>query len=198
MKVFIGNWGGRYPDYYPERLSRSITNNLTIPHEVYLIEETDYPGWWGKINVLAERGPALWVDMDCVITGSLDDLIPGRTTADIVTARNWAQSGHGGCQSSVMYWNDASRIVEAYDPNEPTLGNWPPRNDSGCLWGDQEFLTLLRDTQRIEVEYFDSAHVVSYKYHCRQGVPDDARVVCFHGKPDPHEVSADWVKQCWG
>jgi hypothetical protein len=198
MKVFIGNWGGRYPDYYPERLSRSITNNLTIPHEVYLIEETDYPGWWGKINVLAEPGPALWVDMDCVITGSLDDLIPGRTTADIVTARNWAQSGHGGCQSSVMYWNDASRIVEAYDPNEPTLGNWPPRNDSGCLWGDQEFLTLLRDTQRIEVEYFDSAHVVSYKYHCRQGVPDDARVVCFHGKPDPHEVRADWVKQCWG
>ena len=198
MKVFIGNWGGRYPDYYPERLSRSITNNLTIPHEVYLIEETDYPGWWGKINVLAEPGPALWVDMDCVITGSLDDLIPGRTTADIVTARNWAQSGHGGCQSSVMYWNDASRIVEAYDPNEPTLGNWPPRNDSGCLWGDQEFLTLLRDTQRIEVEYFDSAHVVSYKYHCRQGVPDDARVVCFHGKPDPHEVRADWVKRCWG
>jgi hypothetical protein len=198
MKVFIGNWGGRYPDYYPERLSRSITDNLTIPHEVYLIEETDYPGWWGKINVLAEPGPALWVDMDCVITGSLDDLIPGRTTADIVTARNWAQSGHGGCQSSVMYWNDASRIVEAYDPNEPTLGNWPPRNDSGCLWGDQEFLTLLRDTQRIEVEYFDSAHVVSYKYHCRQGVPDDARVVCFHGKPDPHEVRADWVKQCWG
>jgi hypothetical protein len=97
-----------------------------------------------------------------------------------------------------MYWNDASRIVEAYDPTDPKLGHWPPRNDGGKLWGDQEFITLLRDTQQIQMEYFHPAHVVSYKYHCRQGLPDDARVVCFHGKPDPHEISDEWVKRCWG
>jgi hypothetical protein len=47
------------------------------------------------------------------------------------------------------------------------------------------------------VEYFDSEHVVSYKYHCRTTgkLPDNARVVSFHGKPDPSEVSDAWVKK---
>lgn len=28
-------------------------------------------------------------------------------------------------------------------------------------------------------------------------LPEDARVLCFHGKPDPHEVGDDFVSEHW-
>ena len=57
-------------------------------------------------------------------------------------------------------------------------------------------MTVLRDSNRLKVEYFDINHMKSYKYHCGDGLPDDARVVCFHGRPKPADVSDGWVKQC--
>lgn len=39
--------------------------------------------------------------------------------------------------------------------------------------------------------------IYSYKYHCRTELPDDARLVMFHGKPRPHEAKANWIKEHW-
>jgi hypothetical protein len=52
---------------------------------------------------------------------------------------------------------------------------------------------------RQEVDILQEMHpgeFVSYKTHCTKGVPDGARVVCFHGRPRPHEVGG-WVKDYW-
>ena len=137
----------------------------------------------------------LWLDLDVCITGALDGLVRPLVDSQLRIAKNWAQSGHGGCQSSVMYWEGIKpRII--HDAFDPKIAYWPPRNDNGKLWGDQEWITVLRDTQRVNVEYFDKQDVVSYKYHCRQGLPKGAKVSVFHGSPKPHQVSDDWVKQC--
>ena len=117
-------------------------------------------------------------------------------------AKNWAQSGWGGCQSSVMYWESGSgKIIN--DEFDPSIAHWPPINTPGVLWGDQEWITQLRDEKRLAVEYFNSVDVVSYKYHCRGvGLPDATKVAVFHGKPNPSEVSDKWamdardVNQC--
>ncbi|GAF85198.1 unnamed protein product, partial [marine sediment metagenome] len=161
------------------------------------------PGWWGKVRLFSgsiSHPRNLWLDLDVTITGDLDVLVKPLEHGQIRACLNWAQSGHGGVQSSVMYWEGQSaRIID--DLFDPADAHWPPRNDlfwdnGQVKWGDQEFITLLRDTQRLEVEYFDPAHVVSYKYHCLNGLPPDSLVQVFHGKPDPSEVNADWVKQC--
>lgn len=39
--------------------------------------------------------------------------------------------------------------------------------------------------------------VVSFKHHCRDGLPEGARVVSFHGDPRPHRVNKDWVIENW-
>lgn len=41
--------------------------------------------------------------------------------------------------------------------------------------------------------------VLSYKQHCRgnQNLPNNARVVSFHGKPLPDQVNDAWVKEHW-
>jgi hypothetical protein len=91
-----------------------------------------------------------------------------------------------------MYWEgDRTRFIS--DEFDPAIAHWPPRND-GCLWGDQEWITQLRDEKRLSVEYFNPEDVVSYKYHCQSGLPDKAKVAVFHGKPNPYEVNDEWVR----
>src|SRR5690606_35426599 len=55
-------------------------------------------------------------------------------------------------------------------------------------WGDQGFLEPL-----IGGAAKWGAEVASYKVHCRTGVPEGAKVVCFHGKPRPWNVRTPWV-----
>ena len=93
----------------------------------------------------------------------------------------------------MMYWEgDSARIV--YDDFDPAIAHWPPINQPGILWGDQEWCTALRDAGKLDVEYFDSADMISYKYHARNGLPEGAKVVVFHGLPNPADVNDDWVK----
>lgn len=40
--------------------------------------------------------------------------------------------------------------------------------------------------------------IYSYKAHCREGMPADARIVYFHGKEKPHELDLPWVREHWG
>jgi hypothetical protein len=158
---------------------------------------TQYPGWWGKIG-LFKPGVAslvnLWLDLDVVITGRLDDLIEQYGQSNLAMPINWAQSGHGGCQSSVMVWAQSKHTLPIYKRFESKWAHWPPRNEPGVLWGDQEWITQLRDESVIHVDPINADWIKSYKYHCRDGLPEDCRVVIFHGKPDPHEQSESWYQ----
>lgn len=170
-----------------------VERNLSVPHQfkcltAHMLPDIDtvrpiqpWAGWWQKLCLfeLAE-GPSLYFDLDVVITGSLDYLEP-YTQHALAAPANWAQSGHGGIQSSVMAWNGT--LKEPYQKF-----NYPI--DSKRLWGDQEFLTELYGDR-----YEKVPRVYSYKYHCRDRLPDDASVVVFHGKPDYPECFESWIKQ---
>lgn len=174
-------------------LRNMVDLHLRQPHEFICITESDLPGWWGKVRLFENsRERNLWLDLDVAITGPIDGLVTP-LNSDLRIAKNWAQSGYGGCQSSVMYWEgDACKIIS--DEFDPAIAHWPPINKPGVLWGDQEWITQLRDEERIQVEYFSPVDVVSYKYHCRGvGLPKGAKVVVFHGKPKPAEVCDPWV-----
>lgn len=190
LTIFCVYWGDKYSKDYVYALRDMITKNITIPHEFKCITTESFPGiitvkpyvpwsgWWQKIGLFAPRlatGPSLYFDLDVVITGDLNYLTEYTNTFS--APANWAQSGHGGIQSSVMAW-----------PGNWTLPldqiNWPA--DSERFYGDQEYLwNLLGDEwQRIP-------GIGSYKYHVRpqQQIPEWMRVCVFHGKPDYHEVN---------
>lgn len=38
--------------------------------------------------------------------------------------------------------------------------------------------------------------IYSYKRHCQEALPNDARVCCFHGKPWPDQTDG-WAKDFW-
>ena len=193
ITVWAMNTNNHAPQSEVDILKRMVGRHLSEPYEFRCITESDLPGWWGKVRLFSFSSTRnLWLDLDVAITGSLDGLVEPLANG-IRIAKNWAKSGHGGCQSSVMYWEgDSGKIIN--DEFDPAIAYWPPRNEPGILWGDQEWITQLRDEGRLEVEYFRPADVVSYKYHCRDvGLPEDAKVVVFHGKPNPSEVNDQWV-----
>ncbi len=215
ITVWCMNTNNHAPESEVRTLKRQVDRHLTEPHIFICITEdvidgittlpppNELPGWWGKLNLFSgqiSHSRNLWLDLDVVITGNIDSLVmPLIKGKQLRIIRNWAQSGHGGCQSSVMFWEgDSARIIsDTFDHKD---AHWPPRNDvfwgDQVAWGDQEWITRLRDTGTIQVEYFDSAHVVSYKYHCQQGLPQDSLIQVFHGQPKPGDVADDWAKQC--
>lgn len=161
-----------------------------IPGVDCLIPNEDWPGWWAKLLLFKyATGQNLYFDLDVVITAPVDGLV----SHQLSMPANWAQSGHGGCQSSVISWGSPYDFYKDFDPSQIQVTGEP----HSCgrykgLWGDQEFITLeLGDPGRGTV--IPMKGVYSYKYHCREGLPKDAVVVSFHGDPKPGQVRDEWV-----
>lgn len=185
--------GDKYDSAYVYALRDMVATYLTIEHDFLCITTrkldgiqtvlpyAPYQGWWSKINLFAPgmaRGPSLYFDLDVVITQNIDYL-KEYTKHQFSAPANWAKSGHGGIQSSVMAWSG--------DWTEP-FNRFDYQADPDRLWGDQEFLwELLQD------DWVRIPGIGSYKYHCKQGLPPDIKVCVFHGKPDPHEISDLWL-----
>lgn len=193
LTVYCVCVGDKYEIDYVYRLQGMVEKNLTIPYRFVCVTEHDIPGvdtvkplsdyksWWVKLDLFQiATGRSLYFDLDVVITGNLDYLAE-YTKLVFSAPMNWAQSGYGGIQSSVMAWNGTWKepyLLFDYD------------KDSERLWGDQEFLTELAGDRFVKLP-----GIYSYKYHCRNGLIPEARVVVFHGKPDYHEVGDRWVKE---
>ena len=194
LTVYCVYWGTKYPKAYVYALKEMVEQNLTAEHDFVCITTDKFPGiqtklpfvsysgWWQKIGLFAPtiaHGPSLYFDLDVVITGNIDYLVP-YTEYQFAAAENWAQSGHGGVQSSVMAWHG-----NWHEPYE----KFDYQKDSKRLWGDQEFLWEM-----LENNWERIPGIGSYKYHCRnQGIPEWMNVMVFHGKPDPHEVGEKWL-----
>ena len=204
-------WGDKYPDYYVQRLQREVSKYLTLEHRFVCITERKiegietlyppepWPGWWGKISLFkggVSTETNLWLDLDVIITGNLDAMVKHYSGFYFACAKNWAQSGHGGCQSSVMIWRGGkgSHAESTYRTFDPARITWPPVSTPGVLWGDQELITERRDGGYLAVTHFEPELVKSYKYHCRNGLPDGCKVVVFHGDPKPADVSESWFQ----
>jgi len=138
-----------------------------------------WPGWWAKLELFAPwvEGDLLYFDLDTTVLHLPP--IPNRSAV----LRDFTRPETIG--SGMMFLNaeDRAAVWDAFVAD-------PARHMAECRtparWGDQGFITpFFKDALRWQ----DFARVYSYKVHCRQRVPQDAEVVCFHGKPRPWEVS---------
>lgn len=199
--------GDKYSDDDVLILRQMVRNNLSEPHVFRCLSDRQisdvdcfippekWPGWWSKLLLFRyAEGQNLYLDLDVVVVGNLYKLLH----KPLAMPANWAQSGHGGCQSSVMSWNaqweDYSWLADEFDLNQvkPDGGiPWARYGEHGW-WGDQEYITAKIGTPGDEIVPMES--VYSYKYHCLSRVPDDAVVVSFHGDPKPAMVNKQWVK----
>lgn len=150
----------------------------------------DLPGWWSKLALFkpglfpsGER--VLFLDLDTVITGPIDDIASYDGGFAILTDFYRPE----GMQSSVMSWRAGEQT-----------GIWRSFEAAGCPMtdpgGDQAWIEkhcCKAWTTRWQTLF--PGKFVSYKL--TSGIPDEASVVVFHGKPRPHEVVTGWVPKVW-
>jgi hypothetical protein len=206
-------WGDRYGPDYVNRLFAMVARHLAAPHRFVCltddpagirsevecrplpaIELADAPphSGWRKLSCLSPElddldGPVLFLDLDLVIVASIDCLFAHPGAFCII--ENWTQRGRGIGNSSVFRFEtgalravlhrscaDAAEIVRSW-PNEQTY--------------------LSRSVG--EVTFWPQSWCRSFKHDClparplrpfrEAGIPQNARVIVFHGEPKPPEAA---------
>lgn len=205
LTVWCVKIGTKYSDADVLMLRAQVKKHLSVPHNFWclsdritpvstIVAKDAWPGWWSKLAVFrfAGEGKHLYLDLDSVVVRDLEPLLSDQLSMPA----NWAQSGHGGAQSCVMAWSgDYGWITNKFDPSKLIPDPHHPHGRYGTsnAWGDQGLLTEWLGSPGDGVIH-PMQGVASYKYHCRDGLPDWARVVQFHGDPKPSQVQDEWVK----
>lgn len=189
--------GGIYQPAHVEVLARQIQTWLKDA-DVFCLSDVDvpsvltwrlaynWPGWWSKMELFRPtfKGDLLYFDLDTVVRGPLDDIA---AVNRLTLLRDFYRDGTRrpeGLQSSVMYLPDACRgeVWQKFlsDPD----GAMRQYQDGG----DQAFLETFWLKTAARWQDVVGHQIVSYKVHCKGGVPEGARVVCAHGKPKLWDV----------
>lgn len=200
--------GGCYTAEYVEKLRAGVARHLTMEHRFVCLSDVDvpceriplahnWPGWWSKMELFQLPPPVLYADLDTIIVDSLTDAARAAQSHPLILLRDfYREKGFG---SGLMGWASDQRPL--YDKFAADPRGWMGRLGGR---GDQGFLeeTVARSAVHLWQDILPG-QIVSYKVHVRQSdrrgetgtgdVPPNARVVCFHGKPKPHEVPALWA-----
>lgn len=198
LNVVCIKWGAKYPPVYVERLRNMVAAHLTAEHRFVCITDdatgldcetipidSDYRGWWQKVTLFRRdpygiSGRILYLDLDVVITGRLDDLV--ENDADFATIADFCRPAI--YNSSVMLLRAGSHpeVAEDFTPDVTRR-----------MHGDQDWIS-----QKIRgAHIWPRTWVRSYKLDYQQERPSPGtKVVVFHGEPKPHECDG-WVRSAW-
>jgi hypothetical protein len=178
--------GGEYKRSHVENLQAMVGDYpfvcLSDDPEVpgYVPLEHGWPGWWSKIELFSLKGPVLFFDLDTVIIGPLDDLVAEVHKHDFLILRDVYRGKirQMAMQSSIMGWRgDMSEVYVAFEKNAQ---DWMNR-----LRSDQDYLEHAIGRATYWQDVLPGA-LLSYKVDVQgRGVPNDAKVVFFHGQPRP-------------
>jgi len=163
---------------YVTKLQDGIEKHCTVPYKFTVIDKCVNEGWWAKLEIfkyfpIGDR--VLYFDLDTVITGNIDSLAMYDGYFMALTDFYHPEI----INSSIMMF-ESGKENKIYD-------KWVELGKPKLMGGDQQWIYMIKPAaKRIQTEYPNK--VVSYKSHCKDGIPENASVVCFHGLPRPHEV----------
>lgn len=221
-------WGDRYPAGYVNCLWSMIKRNTARPTR--LVCYTDDPAGidpevttlpmlemplparvarrpWRKIALWAPEvpgisGDVLFLDLDVVITGSLDEFFDHAPAATFCVIENWTQKGSGIGNTSCYRFRVGAhsyiyermcRESDAALAAHPNSQTYISRTISQKTFWPAEWCVSFKHTllPRWPLNFFQCARL-----------PADTKVVCFTGKPDPDEARdgrwpAPWHKRIY-
>ena len=208
--VFYGN---KYSVDYVHKLENMVAHNLQWKHSFVCLSDREIEGvhtiplpplakgnegWWQKVelfrpSLFPQGSRILYLDLDVIITGSLDELIFQWAPQPLTMIYNFGPNrGHCAHNSSVMMWTAGD------DRLNPIWGVFQERSAEimRTLHGDQCWMwRVLREN----IANWPKEFIQSYKYDVRPAryPSQNARVVVFHGDPKPHQVRDEWAKSLW-
>lgn len=209
LVVCVLKSGYYFNEKYVVNLKRMVERNLTIPHDFVCL--TDYPSingcdiiplensklnsWWSKLELFRKDlfhgiEKVIYFDLDTIILSNID--IFSTLEKPFYGLRPWNRANFmkGNMASGIMVWKPGNYGF-LYEKSKKIV-------DHKYL-NDQEYLSRVLKEYGFEYWFLQDEipGIRSFKRECRQGLPINTRIVCFHGRPWIHEVLEPWVKQNW-
>jgi len=212
LNIVCFKWGTKFPAYYVNRLYRAIERNVTVPFKFICFTEDPegidcetrpflepLPYWWYIIGLMNPKhnfqDRVVYFDLDTVIIKNIDKLIT--VDAPIVTIQDFYRPK--GLQTAYI-----SYTPEAGAPIWDCLARkYKPETYDKLLkfpGGTNAFLEKTTKFNVVKLQDLFPGACVSYKVHVQnKQLPEEAKIVFFHGKPMPHEVWGmhPWMVENW-
>ncbi len=220
VNVICMKWGTKFGPHYVNRLYAMVQRHLSLPHrfvcftddaegvvegvECLPLPDMDLPPGkergWRKLSTFQDplfdlQGPTLFLDLDVVVVGSLDDFF--KISGDFRVIHDWLRPRRIEGNTSV-YRFDANAHPDAFayfmEHIDEVKANFRH---------EQAFLSDYMHKKGI-LEYWPPEWCVSFKRSCLPPfpanlwkvpeIPEGARVVVFHGNPNPEDAIAGRIK----
>ncbi len=144
----------------------------------------DWPGWWSKMELFRPdiQEDILYMDLDTIIYSDLSPIYDmcANNPFPIMIAPFHTEVGSG-----VMWLPKKYRqIVWKKWISNPNywINKYKKSGDQGFIYDIYKPIVLL-------FQDIIPGCIVSFKEHCKNYVPDNAIIICYHGKPKPHETN---------
>lgn len=225
-QIICMKWGNKYPAQYVNKLYGMVARNLTPPFrfvcmtdhsegirpEVECLPCPTVPipaprnnQGWRKVSLWNDtlpgmQGDWLYLDLDVVVTGTLDGFFDYEPQLDYIVMQNWTQPGKGIGNTSVFRFRVGSH---------PYLLHGLIEHQATLFQQFRNSQTYISRTIK-EIAFWPDAWCILFKTHCiapmpkrwwqEPSLPDTARVVAFPGSPNPDEAveghwPASWYKR---
>lgn len=224
-QVLCIKWGTRYGSEYVNRIYAMVQRNITPPFKVVCFTDdksgirpevlchplpelgckrpTNAPGKWPKAalwnkDLFGLEGVALFVDLDVVITGNLDDFFSFGSPDDVVLARNWVKPFERLGQTSIFRFPIGKHAYLLDDFRKD------PEGIAGHYQFEQRYVTQC---VKGGVKFWPHGWVRHFRlsclgpwplrYLCSARLPAGARVVIFPGWTDPADALVGRSRTRW-
>jgi len=199
--------GGDYNQSHVQILYNMVDRRSTIPVKFFCLTDQQFsipnvntiplkdalPGWWSKIELfrpdLFSTERVVYFDLDTVLVNNIDPLLALKESSFYALLPwNPKNRANGYLASGVMSWRNGFFPFIYKDFTINIIDNFP---------GDQHYISEALMENGVSCSPLQSCFpgIYSYKRQCRNRLPWDVRVVCFHGSPRPFEVvrNIPWV-----
>lgn len=203
--------GGVYNCDYVNALANSIKRNVTVPHEFVCLTNDatgfnsnvdiviplkhDFKKWWCKIELfrpdIFSGKRVFFLDLDTVVVDNIDQIVS--KNFDFCGLRDFYKLTTLG--SGLMAWQHDKyhHVYERFIRNSTYIMNNTPE-------GDQRWINDNIKSMKYFQDVFGN-NVVSYKKDCVKNklfkLPNNSKIVCFHGVPKPHQIEYAQIKDHW-
>jgi len=192
--------GGDYRSEHVQALQANVRRFTTMPINFVcytdkfvpgvdcILLEKGYPGWWSVPEVFRQAGSVVVAGLDSIFVDSLDpffELAMNSKPSDFWMIKAFAKNRKYA--SGMMSWNgDWSWLWKNFDYNRAKKR----------FRGEQEYTINRLTNKGINIKTLNDRipGIYSYRWHCQEQLPVDARAVLFHGQPRPQNAKADWIK----
>lgn len=212
-----GDWEDGKGELYVRKLRDAVARNLSIPHDFVCITDQEFndlnvtvwplvscfgKGSLPKLSMFNPYYPlndrCVVLDLDMVITGSLDEIFSYDGEFAVRAAFKTANGSWQPDGDMFVFNMGKERRKRIWDE----ITNYRSKIESKTQGSEVKFYRRNYERYFPNIDFIQEMYpgqVLSYKQHNvrGRGLPSGVRVVSFHGRPKPHELQDSWIKEHW-